>query len=92
MNRYLTAILSVLLLLLASGCEGTTVFKPTEVDVPVETSCQIDVPPAPKYSLPVQNNASLTIKTKAMITDLQLSKDYIAKLLAAEQACNIPVR
>lgn len=72
-----------------SGCAGSPVYKPSEVDIPISTPCQFDIPPAPAYQLGgIPPGAPITVKTKAIIHDLATSRDYSLKLRAAMQACN----
>lgn len=86
--RYHVAMLPLLFCLLGCG-QASPIYRATEVDVPVDSPCRFDIPVQPDYQLPkLPAAATLTDKVKAMIADLQARKDYIAKLLAAMEACN----
>ena len=80
--------LIIILLALLTGCAGEPIFTPVEVAVPVTTPCHAPTVTPPDFPLQhVAATASLFVKTRAALAELDLRQAYEAELRAAAEAC-----
>jgi hypothetical protein len=79
----------LILLALAACAPQEPIYRPVTVPMSVEAPCRMAVPPAPASLLAALSpNASLFRKVQAMLIELDLRKDYEAKLHAALAECS----
>lgn len=86
---YLMIIVGLLTLLLTGCADKLGVYLPTEVKVPVATSCNVEIPKEPEYHVDsLVRVTSMPEKIKAIIADNELKSGYIVQLKAALNACH----
>ena len=80
----------ILILLALTACAPEElIYRPVTVPMPVAAPCKLAAPPAPASPLAALSpNASLFRKVQAMLIELDLRKDYEAKLHAALAECS----
>ena len=80
--------LSILLVVLLSGCAKETVYQPVDVALPVAVPCKVPEIKQPEWPLQrLAPEASLFRKTQAALAELDLRKAYEAQMEAAVSGC-----
>ena len=79
----------LLLIVLVTGCTPDYLARPIQVKVPVAVMCEGQFIAEPEWNIPhLAYSASATVKLKAALSDLALSKGYSEELKAELEACS----